>query len=39
MIKGSFGQEYLASQVTQPNSLDAKLNQVAQTDHIGMEDF
>lgn len=39
MIKGTYSQENLISQVIQPNSLDPKLNQVAQTDPIGMQDF
>lgn len=39
MIKGTYGQENLISQVIQPNSLDAKLDRVAQTDPIGMQDF
>ena len=39
VIKGTYSQEHLISQVIQPNSLDAKLNQVAQTDSTGMQDF
>lgn len=39
MIKGTYSQENLISQVIQPNSLDPKLNQVAQTDPVGMQDF
>lgn len=39
LIKGMYSQENLISQVIQPNCLDPKLNQVAQTDPIGMQDF
>lgn len=38
-IKDTYGQENLISQVVQPNSLDAKLDRVAQTDPIAMQDF